>query len=195
MMQIQNSSKMFLMAGLLGGELPFPIYGGFGYIDNVAKLHLRVAKVWTELGRTKMFVLLRKSNTRQSSILLRPYIERLWKRDVWSAEEENRALSTFLVEYDSSDTQAILGELKLESFENAIADVAGQYLPRAAQEKGVEDLEFPRLGYMEVSNYMVLGTDLNVDSGQLTSAPIRRQTSVLYPGPVQHCWAGQERLS
>lgn len=43
MMQTQNSSNNFLMIGLLGGELPFPIHGAFAHIDDVAEVRLRVA--------------------------------------------------------------------------------------------------------------------------------------------------------
>jgi hypothetical protein len=39
-----DKKKIFLMDGLLGGELPFPIHGGFSpHIDDVAEIHLRVA--------------------------------------------------------------------------------------------------------------------------------------------------------
>lgn len=42
MMHDQNSSNNFLILGMLGAELPFPIHGGFAHVDDVAHTHLRV---------------------------------------------------------------------------------------------------------------------------------------------------------
>ncbi|OTA92528.1 hypothetical protein M434DRAFT_396399 [Hypoxylon sp. CO27-5] len=41
-MQTRNSSNNLLMMGMVGGEWPSPIDGGFVHIDDLADLHLRI---------------------------------------------------------------------------------------------------------------------------------------------------------
>lgn len=122
MMQTQNSSNMFLMAGLLGGELPFPIHGGFGHIDDVAELHLRVALASDEAWANKDVGIATKVD--YSSIF--DHAKAKYPKAVEEGVLKRGTVPTLPVEYDSSDAQAILGELR--SFESAVADVAGQYL-------------------------------------------------------------------
>lgn len=55
MMQAQSSSNNFLMLGMVGAELPFPIHSGFAHIDDVADVHLRVAFLDPEAEGPKDF--------------------------------------------------------------------------------------------------------------------------------------------
>lgn len=119
MMQTQNSSNNFLMVGLLGGELPFPIHGAFAHIDDVAEVHLRVA---LEEGPGRDVGVATKVN--YDSIL--DAVESKYPEAVTAGLLKKGKISTLPVEYDYSDAEAMVGGLK--SFESAVADVAAQYL-------------------------------------------------------------------
>lgn len=119
MMQTQNSSNNFLMVGLLGGELPFPIHGAFAHIDDVAEVHLRVA---LEEGPGRDVGVATKVNYDSTF----DAVESKYPEAVKEGLLKKGKILTLPVEYDSSDAEAMLGGLK--SFENAVADVAAQYL-------------------------------------------------------------------
>lgn len=120
MMNTQNSSNNFLMVGLLGGELPFPIHGAFAHIDDVAELHLRVAL--DEAYANKDVGIATKVD--YSSIF--DCIKDKYPEAVEAGVLKKGTVPTLPVDYDSSDANALLGGLR--SFESAVADVASQYL-------------------------------------------------------------------
>lgn len=120
MMQTQNSSNNFLMVGLLGGELPVPIHGGFAHIDDVAEIHLRVSLEERYTGKDVGIA------TRVDYASIFDQIKDKYPEAVDAGVFKRGTVNTIPVEYDSSDAKALLGELK--SFEDAVADVAGQYL-------------------------------------------------------------------
>ncbi|KAG8159439.1 hypothetical protein KVR01_011100 [Diaporthe batatas] len=120
MMQTQNSSNNFLMVGLLGGELPFPIHGGFAHIDDVAEIHVRVALDEAYAGKDVGIA------TKVDYATIFDQIKDKYPEAVKSGIFKKGVVPTLPVEYDSSDAKGILGELK--SFEAAVSDVAAQYL-------------------------------------------------------------------
>lgn len=120
MMQIQNSSNNFLMVGLLGGELPFPIHGGFAHIDDVAEIHLRVALNEAYAGKDVGVA------TKVDYATIFDQIKDKYPEAVKAGIFKKGAVPTLPVEYDSSDAKGLLGDLK--SFETAVSDVAAQYL-------------------------------------------------------------------
>lgn len=126
MMQTQNSSNNFLMVGLLGGELPFPIHGAFAHIDDVAEVHLRVA---LEEGPGRDVGVATKINYDSTF----DTVENKYPEAVKAGLFKKGKIPTLPVEYDSSDAEAMLGGLK--SFESAVADVAAQYLELSQTKK------------------------------------------------------------
>lgn len=119
MMQAQNSSNNFLMVGLLGGELPFPIHGGFAHIDDVAEIHLRVALEEAYAGKDVGIA------TKVDYASIFDQIKEKFPGAVEKGIFKKGAVPTLPLEYDSSDAKGLLGELK--SFETAVSDVAAQY--------------------------------------------------------------------
>lgn len=127
MMQTQNSSNNFLMVGLLGGELPFPIHGGFAHIDDVAEIHLRVALEEAYAGKDVGVA------TKVDYASIFDQIEDKYPEAVKAGVFKKGTVPTLPLDYDSSDAEGILGELK--SFETAVSDVAAQYLELLEKEK------------------------------------------------------------
>lgn len=119
MMQTQNSSNNFLMVGLLGGALPFPIHGAFAHIDDVAEVHMRVA---LEEGPGRDVGVATKVNYDSTF----DAVESKYAEAVAAGILKKGNIPTLPVEYDASDAEAMLGGLK--SFESAVADVVAQYL-------------------------------------------------------------------
>lgn len=120
MMQTQNSSNNFLVVGLLGGELPFPIHGGFAQIDEVAEIHLRVALEEAYAGEDAGIA------TKVDYASISDQIKDKFPEAVKEGIFKKGTVPTLPMEYDSSDAKGLLGELK--SFETAVSDVASQYL-------------------------------------------------------------------
>jgi hypothetical protein len=129
MMQMQNSSNNFLMVGLLGGELPFPIHGGFAHIDDVADIHIRVALDKDKAYAGKDIGIATKVD--YASVF--DQIKDKYPEAVKAGIFKKGTIPTLPVEYDSSDAEGLLGELK--SFETAVTDVAAQYLGLLEKEK------------------------------------------------------------
>jgi nucleoside-diphosphate-sugar epimerase len=120
MMRAQNSSNNFLMVGLVGGALPFPIHGGFAHIDDVAEVHLRVALDESYAGRDVGIA------TKVDYASTFDLIKDKYPKAVEAGVLRKGTIPTLPVNYDSSDAEALLGGLK--SFEAAVSDVAAQYL-------------------------------------------------------------------
>ncbi|KAL2282870.1 hypothetical protein FJTKL_10255 [Diaporthe vaccinii] len=120
MMQTQNSSNNFLVVGLLGGELPFPIHGGFAHIDDVAEIHLRVALEEAYAGKDVGIA------TKVDYASIFDQIKDKFPGAVKEGIFKKGTVPTLPMEYNSSDAKGLLGEL--ESFETAVSNVASQYL-------------------------------------------------------------------
>ncbi|KAI3321799.1 NAD(P)-binding protein [Xylariaceae sp. AK1471] len=127
MMQTQNSSNNFLMMGMLGGELPFPIHGGFVHIDDLADVYLRVTFLDSEEPRD--FGVATEVDYRT----IFSYVEKAFPNAVAAGIFKRGQVPTLPVNYDSSDVEKMLGRLK--SFEDAVVDVAGQYLEKVGVER------------------------------------------------------------
>ncbi|KAI1636892.1 putative cinnamoyl-CoA reductase [Biscogniauxia mediterranea] len=130
MMQTQNSSNNFLMLGMVGGELPFPIHGGFAHIDDVADVHLRVAFLNPKAEDPKDFGIATKVD--YGTIF--DHVEKAFPEAVAAGVFKRGKVPTLPVEYDSSDVEKLLGG-KLRSFESAVVDVASQYLEKLEKAK------------------------------------------------------------
>lgn len=120
MMQTQNSSNNFLMVGLVGGTLPFPIHGSFAHIDDVAEIHLRVALEEAYAGKDVGI------GTRVDYASVFDHVKDKYPEAVEKGALKKGTIPTLPVEYDSGEAREILGKLK--SFEAAVSDVAAQYL-------------------------------------------------------------------
>ncbi|ROW11046.1 hypothetical protein VMCG_00939 [Cytospora schulzeri] len=128
MMQTENSSNNFLMMGILGGELPFPIHGCFAHVDDVAQTHMRVTLEEGAAG--KDFGIATKVD--YTSIF--DHVEKAFPKAVEAGVFKRGTIPTLPMEYDSSDAETLL-DGKLKSFESAVVDVAGQYLEKLGKEK------------------------------------------------------------
>lgn len=128
MMQTQNSSNNFLMMGLVGAELPFPIHGGYAHVDDVAELHLRVALDDELAGRDVGIA----TPVDYSCIFAR--VEKAFPEAVEAGVFRKGSVPTLPVSYDSSLATSLLGG-KVRSFEDAVVDVAGQFLEVQGKEK------------------------------------------------------------
>lgn len=121
MMRTQNSSNNFLMVGLTGGELPFPIHDVFGHIDDVAETHLRVA--FDEACVGKDYGVAKKIDY----ATMFGFVEKAFPKAVAAGVFTKGKVNPLVTAYDSSETEALLGR-KFKTFERAIVDAAAQYL-------------------------------------------------------------------
>ncbi|KAI1496397.1 hypothetical protein F5X99DRAFT_400638 [Biscogniauxia marginata] len=119
-----------MMMGMLGAELPMPIHGGFAHIDDVADLHLRVAFLNPKADEPKDFGI----STKVDYATIFDYVEKAFPKAVAAGVFKRGTVPTLPVEYDSSDSEKLLGR-KLRSFESAVVDVASQYLEKLGVEK------------------------------------------------------------
>ncbi|KAI8629522.1 putative cinnamoyl-CoA reductase [Xylariaceae sp. FL1651] len=130
MMQTQNSSNNFLMIGMIGRELPFPIHGGFAHVDDVADAHLRVAFLDPSGEQPKDFGV--SSKVDYSTIF--DHVEKAFPGAVASGLFKRGKVPTLPLNYDSTNTEKLLGR-KLITFDTAVADVASQYLEYVGKDK------------------------------------------------------------
>lgn len=127
MMQTQNSSNNFLILGMLGGELPFPIHGSFAHVGDVAETHLRVALDDKLAGKDVGIA------TKVDYASIFDIVEKAFPKAAEAGIFTRGTVPTLPMEYDSSDAEALLGKLK--SFESAVTEVAAQYLEKVGKEK------------------------------------------------------------
>lgn len=127
MMQASNSSNNFLMMGMLGGELPFPIHGGYAHIDDVANVHLQVA---LSSEASKDHAISKKVN--YDAIF--DIVESAFPKAVAEGIFKRGKVPTLPTEYDTSETEKFMGT-SFKSFESAVQDVAAQYLEKLGKEK------------------------------------------------------------
>lgn len=127
MLQTQNSSNNYLVANLLGGDLPFPLLGGFTHLEDTAEIHLRVALEEGLGGKDFGIVISVNYDT------IFDYVAKAFPKAVEAGVFKKGVLNTIPVDFDSSDAETLLGQLR--SFEAAVVDVAGQYLEKAGKEK------------------------------------------------------------
>lgn len=128
MVRSQNSSNNFLVMGMLGAELPFPIHGGYAHVDDVAEVHLRVALDDEFAGKDVGIA----TPVDYSSIF--GYVEKAFPKAVEAGVFKRGTVPTLPMNYDSSVAERLLGG-KVKSFGSAVVDVAGQYLEVLGKEK------------------------------------------------------------
>ncbi|KAI1342703.1 putative cinnamoyl-CoA reductase [Xylariaceae sp. FL0016] len=129
MMQTANSSNMFLMMGMLGGTLPFPIHSGIVHLDDVADIHMRVAFLEPAEGDVRDYGIAVKVD--YATIF--DIVEKHFPKAVAAGIFKRGTVSNLPVNYDSTDAEKLLGGLR--TFESAVVDVASQYLEKIGAEK------------------------------------------------------------
>ncbi|KAI0183883.1 putative cinnamoyl-CoA reductase [Xylaria flabelliformis] len=129
MMQTQNSSNNFLMMGIMGGEPPFPVHDSFAHIDDVADVHMRVALLDSQEGRKDFGVA-----TKVDFSTVFDHVKKAFPEAVAAGVFKMGKIPPLPVNYDSSETEKLLGR-KFKTFENAVVDVAGQYLEKIGKNK------------------------------------------------------------
>lgn len=131
MMRQQNSSNNYLLLGMLGGELSFPMHGGFVHIGDLADIHLRVLFLEDlSEGPADYGVAVKVDYD-----TIFHHVEAAFPKAVTDGVFKRGKVPTLKVEYDSSDTERLLGDRKLKSFETAVVEVAAQYLEKLEKEK------------------------------------------------------------
>ncbi|KAI1248263.1 hypothetical protein MGN70_010512 [Eutypa lata] len=130
MMQTQNSSNNFLMMGLVGNELPFPIHGGFVHIDDLGDLHLAVLFRKAKEGEVQDYGVATKVDYDTAF----DHVEKAFPKAVKEGVFKRGKVPTLPVNYESSDVEELLGR-KLKGFNDAAVDVASQYLEKLGKEK------------------------------------------------------------
>lgn len=144
MMKTGNGSNNFLMLGMLGRELPFPIHGGAVHIDDVADIHLRVA--FDDACAGMDFAIATKVDY---STIFGIVAERY--PDAVAAEIFKKGtVPTLPIEYNLSAAEDLLGQGKPRSFESAVVDVASQYLEKLGKEKETSWCRNPVLWWQEL---------------------------------------------
>lgn len=131
MMQQQNSSNNYLLLGMLGGKLPFPMHGGFVHIKDLAEIHLRVLFLENSSEGPVDYAIAVKVDYD----IIFDHVEAAFPKAVADGVFKRGKVPTLNVEYDFSDTEMLLGGRKLKSFESAIVEVAAQYLEKLGKEK------------------------------------------------------------
>jgi nucleoside-diphosphate-sugar epimerase len=125
----ENSSNNILMASLMGGEFPAPIHGGYAHIDDVAEVHLKVLGLDPAAGTPKDFGVC--TNVDYSTAF--DYVEKDFPKAVADGTFARGKLPTLPISYDSSETERTFG-IKFRTFENAVVDLAKQYLEKLGKE-------------------------------------------------------------
>ncbi|KAH8646170.1 putative cinnamoyl-CoA reductase [Xylariales sp. PMI_506] len=131
-MQTQNSSNNFLMVGMVGDELPFPIYNAFAHIDDVVDAHLRVAFLEpgaAQEAQTDYGIAIKVDYTEVLG-----YLQKAYPRAVAEGVFKQGTLTPWPVEYESSDPEKLLGR-PYKTFEEAVVEVGAQYLEILGKEK------------------------------------------------------------
>ncbi|KAI1266508.1 putative cinnamoyl-CoA reductase [Xylariaceae sp. FL1019] len=128
-MQEANSSNNLLMMAMLGGELPYPIHESFVHVDDVANAHLSAAFMDPKNDEPHDFGIALKADF----TTIFGHVENAFPKAVAAGIFKRGKLPPIPLEYDSSDMEKILGRFK--SFEDAVVDVAGQYLETLGAEK------------------------------------------------------------
>ncbi|EOO00100.1 putative 3-beta hydroxysteroid dehydrogenase protein [Phaeoacremonium minimum UCRPA7] len=121
MMRTKNSSNNFLMFGMTGAELPFPIHDVFAHIDDVAETHLRVTFDEACVGKDYGIA------TKVDYASIFDHVEKAFPKAVEAGVFKRGTVHALPTAYDSSETQALLGG-RVKGFESAVIDTAGQYL-------------------------------------------------------------------
>ncbi|OTB04127.1 hypothetical protein M426DRAFT_11752 [Hypoxylon sp. CI-4A] len=130
MVQTQNGTNNFLIAGMLGGEAPMPIHGVFAHLDDVVEAQMRLAFPTPKMEALREFGIAAKVDYDE----IFGYVEKAFPKAVAKGVFRKGNVSTLAVEYDSSDLATVLGG-KARSFESAVVDVAAQYLEKLGLEK------------------------------------------------------------
>ncbi|KAI0098339.1 NAD(P)-binding protein [Hypoxylon sp. NC0597] len=129
-MVTKQGSRNFLMMVILDMEVPSPIPGAYAHIDDVAEVHLRVAFLDPKAGGPKDFGVATKVD--YSGIF--DIIKREFPKEVADGLFKERKFDIFPIDYDSSETEKLLGR-KLKSFECAVVDMVREYIEHLERSK------------------------------------------------------------
>ncbi|KAI0871327.1 putative cinnamoyl-CoA reductase [Hypoxylon argillaceum] len=129
MMQLQNSTNAFLMAGILGNEPSMPLHEAFAHVDDVADVHLKVAFLDFQAEPKDFGV---TSKVDYSTIF--GHVKKAFPEAVASGVFKEAKFPSMPINYDSSESEKLLGR-KFKTFETAVVDVASQYLEKLGKRK------------------------------------------------------------
>ena len=129
-MYAYNSSNNFLVLGIIGGEPPIPVHGGFIHSDDMAEIHLRVLFLEPQKGDTQDFGIFTKTD--YDTVF--DYVQEAYPRAVADGIFKKGKMVTLPMAYEPSDLEELLGR-KPKSLRTATVDVAGQYLDQLGIEK------------------------------------------------------------
>ncbi|KAE8148349.1 hypothetical protein BDV25DRAFT_158462 [Aspergillus avenaceus] len=125
----ENSSNRYLMGSITGKDLPFPLHGGYVHIDDLAKVHVQVMCLEPTPQMPSNF----GACTDIDYSNLFDIVEKNFPQQVADGTFAPGKLPTLPMSYDSSETEAILG-FKFRPFEDAVVDVAKQYLEKLGKD-------------------------------------------------------------
>ncbi|PWY77305.1 cinnamoyl-CoA reductase [Aspergillus sclerotioniger CBS 115572] len=118
-----RSSCGMLLRGFTGSGIPSHMHGGFVHIDDLAAVHMKVLELEPTPDTPTSF----GACTVVDFSRVWEIIEKKFPKAVAEGIFECGSLHTLPIAYDSSETERILG-IKLRPFEEAVSDVAMQYL-------------------------------------------------------------------
>lgn len=133
-----ETSNRYLLAGLRGGEPPYPLFDACVHIDDLADLHLRAvllpppgsAAAADEAALPADFGAAIKVDYDQTF----GYVEEAFPKAVAAGVFKKGTITTFPIDWDSSESEKLLGR-KFQDYKTMVLDVAGQYLEAFGVEK------------------------------------------------------------
>ncbi|KAE8373703.1 hypothetical protein BDV26DRAFT_296693 [Aspergillus bertholletiae] len=119
----ENSSNRYLMACIMGRDIPLPLHGGYIHIDDLADVHLKVLRLEPGPDTPTSF----GASIDVDYSVIFDHIQKAFPKAVADGTFKRGSLATLPISYDSSETEKVLG-IKFRSFEDAVLDAARQYL-------------------------------------------------------------------
>ncbi|PYI09174.1 putative cinnamoyl-CoA reductase [Aspergillus sclerotiicarbonarius CBS 121057] len=125
----KQSSCGMLLRGFTGLENPNPMHGGFVHIDDLALVHLKALELEPTPDTPRSF----GACTVVDFSRVWEIVEKRFPKAVTEGTFKRGQYHTLPISYDSSETERILG-IKLRPFEDAVCDIAVQYLQLMGKE-------------------------------------------------------------
>ena len=125
------SSSMLLLTGITGGDVPFPMHGGYAHIDDVADVHVKALFLNPpQTSSVTSFGICAPVEFNNAFGIVQNVFPKATTDGVFS---QGQFLMLPLA-YDSSETERTLG-MKFKSFEDSFIDTAAQYLETLHRER------------------------------------------------------------
>ena len=123
----ENSSNNLLLHFLSGVELPFQLYGGYAYLEDVADVHME-ALDHTQSVKDKSIT---QNYGVSRNVVFEDafgYVEKAFPAAVKEGIFKKGKMPTLPIDWDASETAKELGGVEYHGFEKGVVDAAGQYL-------------------------------------------------------------------